>query len=358
MDYDDKFTLHLEDHGSFLHIFIPGTAPGVRETQTIRWTGMATPPKSKDIKRDKQQLVRSLRRSGKLKNLPQKTVPGYDHGYAYDVRFAIPYEISPVLDNLVYTRNDVAHVTNHMLWFPIMDILRENEAKYSHILIDAPVFPKVVTEHFYQSWYESNQKASPFVQRVQDGSTRTRIQRTETEDAIILQIKNHMFEGQPTLRLRVNPYAPMSFIPPKYDEKMEDLKRRIFARDAYLLRGLDDRARKCLARGQSTPLSDDYKLHWKNWLSLDGTRTRENAILVPNDIELFYRASVRAPVENYLKKYSLLLAKAGKPIYVDVPIPMAHYRNKPIARHCSKRQDRRALNRIARQDALEYMYGD
>ena len=359
MDYEQRFTLHMEDHGSFLHISIPGKAPGVHETQTIRWTAMGPFLKSNELTAERAQFKRELKRQGLLKNLPEKIIPGYAHSYAYEVRFAVPYEICTDLNNLAYIRNDVSHVANHMLWFPLMKELEGRKDQYDHILIEVPVFPKVVTESFYDKWYENNQRATSFVKRLRNSSAQTRIHRTETDREIILKVKNHPFEEQPTQRVLLDMKRILRQPTPLSDEAAGDMKRRVLSRDAYLLRGLDDNPRKCFARGQDIPLSDAYELHWKRWLSLSGKQERNNVIVVPKGLSVTYRMTVQAPVECYLDKNYVRLAQAGKDVYLDIPLPMAHYRDRPIARRCcSKRQNRYALNRQVREAYTEYLHED
>lgn len=358
MDEETQFSFHQENHGSFLHIYVPGKLPDYIPMQTIRWQGKPQLPDPAEVECAKHHLKNTLNNKGLLQDLPQRQIPGYSSNYPYDCQFSILPDIVADTRHMTYIRNDVHYHAKHALWFPLLRLLTENRDKFSYILIDLPVIPQITPENFFTNWLASNQKAIRFFQKVHDSSAQTRIHRSETQDAVILSIQNHRFASQPTTRIRINFATNTHPASPLTQDELDELKQRVFSRDAYLLRGLNDQTRKSLAHGMDIPLTRDYQLHWKRWLSLGGQQVKNNALIIPQDMALHYRTAVLLPTEHYLSQHKAELARLHKPVYIDVPVPVADYRNRPITRPHTKHIRRHALNNMVRRSVWDYEYGD
>ncbi len=352
-DYDKHFFILQEDRGSFLRISIPGQIPDAHETRVIHWSQetLNIYPKfiSHNTKRQmRKELTTFLKSQKKRYNLlPQKNIPGYDHFYSYDFQYATTSDICRDPDDIVYIRNDISHYIRHMLWFPIEKIIKEKKDKFSDIQIELPVFPRIITEDFYKGWYENNQQEMHFLTKTLEKSDKTIIEQIEKEDCYVLKLKNHSFANQPTQRIQLIPTTQQ--VQTTLSEHEYDLiKLAILKRDARLLSNLTNRERRRFARGQKTEDGENLHIHWKYWDFLNGPQIKENAILVTSDIQTKYRLTIEQPFIKYWERHQHIFSQKGKPVFVDLPIPMNGYRHKPIQKEHMDPQERRFINRQKR----------
>ena len=353
LDYGKHFFILQEDRGSVLRISIPGIVPETSDKRIIHWSQEALDmhPQfiSRELKKQKEKEIISLLDEQKksFSDLPQKNVPGYTHNYPYSFQYATTSDICRDPNDIVYTRNDVQHYARHMLWFPLEKIIADKKSKYTDIQIELPVFPAIITEDFYKEWYESNQHEMLFLTRTLEQSSKTSIEKIEREDCILLKLKNHSFINQPVKRIQLIPTEQQEHI--TLTEKEEDLlKTSVLKRDARLLSGLTNRERRRFARGQKTEETSELHIHWIHWDFLNGEQTKENALLVSSDIQTKYRLTIEQPFIKYWEHHQDDLSRKGKPVFVDVPVPMNGYRHKPIQKEHIKPQERRFINRQER----------
>ena len=353
MNDEEQFLIIAEDNGSFLRVYIPGKLPGPWPIRQIKWTGKEKVPSFDDFRREAAQIFPVLKKKGLTKDLPKRIIPGYSHSYAYDFHPMAIYEITPDPKDQVYMRNDVAYNMKHMLWFPLLFLMKEKIKTYDYIQLDLPVLPPVVTEEMCQAWYDNNQKASRFFERISQTSKDTRVERIDTDQDITLKLSHHPFVGQAIRRLPVFP-KPKTRAIRLSEDQLHSLHLWVLNRDSNLLKGLSNSERKQLRKGTNPNLTDSYPIHWIRWLSLSGDMTGQNAIVVSADIEKTYQFSVRYPLEQYLRRNGSALAKIGKPVFAEVPIPTNEYRSKPISRVLTPRQNRRQLDNMTRRAVQEY----
>ena len=353
MDDNERFLIMQEDCGSYLHVYIPGKLPGNWPIRQIKWTGTEKLPSFDDLRREATKIFPTLKKKGLIKNLPERIIPGYSHSYAYDFHPMAIREITPDPKDQVYIRNDVAYNMKHMLWFPLWALMKEKIAHYNYIQLDIPTLPPVVTEEMCQSWFDNNQRASKFFERLSQTSKDTHIERIDSDERITLKITNHPFSGQPIQCFPVFPKPKKQTIR-LAEDKLSALHLWVLNRDSNLLKGLSNSERKQLRKGMNPDLTDSYPIHWVRWLSLAGDMTGQNAIVVSLDIEKSYQFSVRYPLERYLRRNGSALQKENKPVFAEIPIPSNEYRAKPVAHTLTPRQNRRHLERLTRQAIQEY----
>ena len=349
----ERFVIAKEEHGSFMRIYIPGKVPNHAGSRTIRWTGVPEPISGAVLKKEAHRLKETLKSQGLLENLPQKTVPGYAHGYAYDCQLSMTGDITNDPRELIYIRNDVSYNMRHMLWYPLAEILRKEIQTHDYILLDIPVFPKVVTEKFCQDWYDSNQNKEAFVQKLNRPSNHTQICITSSCGKTILKIKNNPFEKQPTKLIQLFPEPRAKLTPQLSTTQLTDIRTRVLQRDVKYLKELTDFEKKQLSKAANPALADLYRLHWIQWLTLAGAAHRSNAIVVRPEIEQSYQFTVQSPFMSYWEKHKADFAERGRPVFVELPVPLNAYHHKPTPRPLTNRQERRYLNRLTRQMAEE-----
>jgi len=354
MDDTERFLIAQEDNGTFLHIYIPGKRPDNWPVRQIKWTGRGPIPSFDDLRREAAVLQRQLKKKGLLENLPERTIPGYSHSYPYSFQPATIREINPDPKDQVYVRNDVAYNMRHMLWFPILKLLKEHIKDYDYIQLEIPIFPPVLTEDLCQAWYENNKSSSRFFDRLLKTSQNTRIETVTSESEITLKITNHPFVDKPIQRIQLLPDETIDSAPLS-DDQLRTLHLKVLSRDSNMLKGLTNTERKQLRQGTNDDLVADYPIHWVRWLSLSGTMTEKNAILVFTDTEKSYQHSVRYPFEQYWRRNRSFFEGQNLPVYVEIPVPTNSYRPKPVARTLMPHQNRRYLNEMTRRAAEEYL---
>lgn len=353
LSYDNKFFILQEDRGSFLRISIPGQVPDSSDKRIIHWSEAALSEFPRfipfDTKKQKHKEITAWLRTQKRSRstLPQKSLPGYSNTYLYDFQYAATSDICRDPDDIVYVRNDVHHYAKHMLWFQIDKIIKDKKDKFSDIQIELPVFPQIITEDFYKDWYENNQQEMRFLAKTLEKSDNTIIEQQEKEDCFVLKFKNHSFANQPVKRIQLCPTTQQTNIVLD-DKEYEALKTTLLKRDARMLSGLTNRERRRFARGQKTEETSDLHIHWIHWDFLNGEQTKENALLISSDIQTKYRLTIEQPFIKYWEHHQDSLSRKGKPVFIDVPIPMNGYRHKPIQKEHIKPQERRFINRQER----------
>ena len=352
-DFRNQFFILQEDRGSFLHISIPGQIPNSPQMRTLYWTDpeLGTKPKfispklKKQMKKELIEFLKSQRKS--LKHLPQREIPGYKDNYSYDFQYATTSSLCRDERDIVYVRNDVQHHIRHALWLQIEEIIAEKKEKFSDIRIELPVFPKIVTDAFYREWYENNQREMRFLTKTLEKSDKTFIEKIEKEDCFLLKLKNHPFSNQPVQRVQLIPTEQKNTIRLN-NEEYKLLKTSVLKRDARLLNSLTNRERHWFSRGHKTDEAENLHIHWIHWDLLNGPQTRKNALLVTSDIQMKYRLTVELPFLKYWENYETILSRKGKPVFIDIPVPMNCYRQKPIQKEHLKPQERRFINRQER----------
>ncbi|MBQ7412860.1 MAG: hypothetical protein IJV07_01110 [Alphaproteobacteria bacterium] len=347
----ERFVIAKEEHGSFMRIYIPGKVPNHAGSRTIRWTGVPEPISGAVLKKEARRLKATLKSQGLLENLPQKTIPGYAHGYAYDCKLSMTGDITNDPRELIYIRNDVAYNMRHMLWYPLAEILKKEIQTHDYILVDIPVFPKVATEKFFQDWYDSNQKNAAFVQRLNRSSNHTQVCLTSSCGKTILKIKGHPFEKQPTRLVTLLPVPRTKTQPQLSETQLDNIRTRVLQRDVKYLKELTNFEQNQLSRASAPELADTYRLHWVQWLTLAGAAHRSNAIVVRPEIERSYQFTVQAPFMSFWERNKVDFAERGRPVLVELPVPLNAYRYKPAPQPMTNRQERRYLNRLTQQMA-------
>ena len=353
LSYDNQFFILQEDCGSFLRISIPGQVPDSADKRIIHWSPESLDEHPKFIpyetKKQKQKEITAWLRTQKKSRsgLPQKELPGYSNTYLYDFQYAATSDLCRDPDDIVYIRNDVHHYAKHMLWFQIDKIIKENKNKFSDIQLELPVFPQVITEDFYKDWYDNNQQEMRFLTKTIEKSDKTFIEKVEKEDCIILKLKNHSFSNQPIKRVQLLPTSQQTHVVADLHE-YDTIKLSVLKRDARLLNNLTNRERRRFARGQKTEDSENLHIHWVHWDFLNGPQAKENAILVTPDIQTKYRLSIELPFLKYWENNQSDLSRKGKPVFIDLPIPMNGYRHKPLQKEHMDPQERRFINRQER----------
>ena len=354
MDDTERFLIAQEDNGTFLHIYIPGKRPDNWPVRQIKWTGRDPIPSFDDLRREAIILQRQLKKKRLLGNLPERIIPGYSHSYPYSFQPATIREINPDPKDQVYVRNDVAYNMRHMLWFPILKLLKEHIKNYDYIQLEIPVFPPVLTEELCQAWYEDNKKSSRFFDRLLKSSQNTRIETVTSESEITLKITNHPFVDKPIQRIQLLPDETIDSAPLSNDQ-LKTLHLKVLSRDSNILKGLKNSERKQLRHGASDDLIASYPIHWIRWLSLAGEMTKKNAILVSTNTEKTYQYAIRYPFEQYWRRNHSFFEDQNLPVYVEIPVPTNDYRIKPIAHTLMSHQKRHHLNEMARRTAQEYL---
>ena len=357
MDDIDQFFIAQEDNGNFLRVYIPGMPQYISSKKIIKWRGSTKRPPYKKIKTVSKILKKKLLKQGLLKDLPQRQIPGYSSNYDYDFNPMATWEITPRFKDLIYIRNDVFQLMKHTLWFPLLELMKDNIPKYDYIQLELPSLPKIVTENVLQSWYKSNSVAKKFLNSLNKLSQKTSIQEKQDDSKTILKLTNHPFVNQPAICVQVFPERQPDKKEPTLDD-ISTIKQQVLARDVYLLKGLTDMQRKKLVYGVNADLDSNYHLHWAEWPSLGGQFTKDNALIVSSNIRDMYQYSIREPLENFLKKNRKRFVEQGKPVFVELPIPRNTYRSKPIQKIKLKRQDRHRLNNALKKSVQERTYMD
>jgi hypothetical protein len=352
-DEYSEFYFAQEDHGNFLHIYIPGKLPMARGEKQIKWCGNFANPSKENYKKEAIILRKNLKKNGLLKDLPQRQLPGYSSFYPYSVAPMGIWEITPDLKDLIYVRNDVAYKMKHTLWFPLWKKLQENIGQYDYIQLTLPKLPKLMLEEHLNEWYKNNTLEAGFIKRLEKLSQKTMIDIMEDDNSIRIRPVNHPFVNQPARRIEYsqNQEKSRENLP---CQDMLKLKQQVLERDVYLLKGLTDSERKKMAHASLSDVEQDstHQLHWIHWPSLNGGMNKDNAIIVTSNIKQMYQFAVQTPLESFLKSHGSDLAKKGKPVFVELPIPYNGYRSAPIKKIKTKHQNRSELKQKL-QKALE-----
>lgn len=345
-DAYSEFYFAQEDHGDFLHIYIPGKLPMSTGQMQIKWKGNSVKPPIKDYKKAVILLKKNLKKAGNLKDLPQRQIPGYDSNYDYDVAPMGIWEITPNLKDLIYIRNDVAQKAKHTLWFPLLKKLQENIEHYDHIQLTLPQLPKLMTEEYLNEWYKNNQLESGFMKRLEKLSQKTMVDVIEDEESIKIKPVNHPFVNQPIKKVRYFLNQEKNPQNLSYQDFIK-LKQQVIERDIYLLKGLSDSERKKLAHASLSDVQTEslHQLHFIQWPSLNGQMDKNNAIVVTSNIKQMYQYAVQTPVELFLRHHGAKLLAKGKPVFIELPIPYNDYRQCPIKKVKTKHDSRARLKR-------------
>ena len=357
MDDRDRFLIAQEDNGNFLRVYIPGMPQYVSSKKVIKWRGSTSSPSPKKVKIISKIIKRKLFKRGLLKDLPQRQIPGYSSNYEYDLRPMATWEITPRFRDLIYVRNDVFYLMKHTLWFPLLELMKNNISQYDYIQLELPSLPQIVTEDVLESWYKNNLVAKNFLNFLNKLSQRTSIQEEQDDSKTILKLTNHPFVNQPAICVQVFPESQADKKEPT-TEQISTIRQQVLTRDAYLLKGLTDMQRKKLVYGLNAGLDSNYHVHWVKWPSLGGQFSKDNALIVSSNIREMYQYSIREPLENFLKENQTRFVEQGKPVFVELPIPRNIYRSKPIPKIKLKRQDRRRLNEALKKSVREQTYID
>ena len=353
MDDRERFLIAQEDNGSFLRVYIPGKRPNNWPTHSIKWTGREHQAPYDEWRREASRLHAFYKKKGLLNDLPERQIPGYSHSYAYAFHPRAIAEITPDPKDQICIRNDVAYNMKHMLWFPLRELLREKIKQYAYIQLEIPKFPLILTEEMCQAWYENNQKSIKFFERLAQTSQDTHIETISSDREITLKITNHPFVSRPVQRIRILP-QPTPSVTTLTEDQLRLLHLRVLSRNSNMLKGLTDIERKQLRRGNNAALTASYPLHWIHWLSLSGSMTEQNAMVISSEIAKSYQFSVRYPFEQYWRRNRSFFEKQGLPVFVELPIPTNDYRSRPIAHTITHHPSRRHLNHMTNRALQDY----
>ena len=353
-DEYSEFYFAQEDHGNFLHVYVPGKLPFARGEKKIKWTGCFEKADANAYKKQAILFRKKLRRAGLLKDLPQRQIPYYDSYFQYTVAPMSIWELMPDLKDLVYIRNDVLYKAKHTLWFPLLHKLKESLKHYDYVQLTLPKLPQVMTEEALEQWYESNQFEAGFMKRLEKLSAKTMIDVVEDENCVKIKPVNHPFVNQPVCHV---PYLPNEEKTPQTlsDQDLLKVRQQVMERDVYLLKGLTDSERKKLTHASKDISSQDgHQLHWIQWQSLNGQMNKDNAIVVTSNIKQMYQYAVQTPLESFLKFHAKELSKYDKPVVIELPIPYNSYRSTPIKKVKTKHGNRARMKQEL-QKSMEYI---